>query len=294
MVLADAARATPRQARRFHQDAIRAPAPAYAAAGFRRPSTRRRPMPARCRLARGVARDGTAGDARHTAERGVRTCVAPRSTRARHLRHPLRPRRRAVHRGEGGGRRGRPEAGPRATTRWPRPGLIGLACLAADAIDDVHLVSDKIATIQRDRPVGSNGADRQALFHTTLLAGLAEADAERRERRLRGARASGRCGCGALPGRFPTPPPHDPQLREADERGDELSRRRSAQPASRRSCPARFGGGPTDYQLIERRGGRPAHGQPASSGAPSASSTRSRSSRRCSTFLREPRAARSG
>jgi hypothetical protein len=47
-------------------------------------------------------------------------------------------------------------------------GRIGLACAAPVALDEVHLVSDSLALIQRERPVGGDGAHVGVLLHTTL------------------------------------------------------------------------------------------------------------------------------
>ena len=61
--------------------------------------------------------------------------------------------------------------GSRAASQYAmvEAGAIGVACQAATMPDDVHLLSDKIATIQRDLCVGTTGRTLPALFHTTLL-----------------------------------------------------------------------------------------------------------------------------
>ncbi len=129
-------------------------------------------------------------------------------------------------------------------------GLIGIACLAADAPDDVHLLSDKIATIQRERSVGSNGRTVGALFHTTLLAASPKLmlNVESGDYGVREERS---CGCGALPTGFRS---HLHTIRSYEKLtsegmsflgGDLLS-------LVEHVLPARFGGGPTDYQLVER------------------------------------------
>jgi hypothetical protein len=48
-------------------------------------------------------------------------------------------------------------------------GNIGMQCLHPTAPDSVHLLTDKIAVVQRERPIGASGATVPALFLTTLL-----------------------------------------------------------------------------------------------------------------------------
>jgi hypothetical protein len=63
------------------------------------------------------------------------------------------------------------ETGSRATSYYSMAevGSIGMACAAPVALDDVHLFTDKLAVIQQDKPVGTDGVSIGALFHTTLL-----------------------------------------------------------------------------------------------------------------------------
>ncbi len=128
-------------------------------------------------------------------------------------------------------------------------GAIGIACAGAGAVDDVHLLSDKIASIDRVRSVGGNGTTVKALFHTTLLLSspklmlnVESGDTAVRERRP--------CGCGALPAAFDT---HLHTIRSYEKLtsegmsflgGDLLTLLEEV-------LPARFGGHPTDYQLVE-------------------------------------------
>lgn len=48
-------------------------------------------------------------------------------------------------------------------------GMMGVACARARQIDEVHLLSDKLAFVQRERPVAADGRTVGALSVTTLL-----------------------------------------------------------------------------------------------------------------------------
>jgi hypothetical protein len=63
------------------------------------------------------------------------------------------------------------ESGSRAACHYSMGeiGHIGLACAAPAGLDDVHLLEDKVAVIQRHRPVGADGRSVGALYHTTVL-----------------------------------------------------------------------------------------------------------------------------
>ena len=128
-------------------------------------------------------------------------------------------------------------------------GLIGLACQAGDSPDDVHLVSDKIATIQRDKRVGP-GSVVGSLFHTTLLPASPKVMLNV-ESGDYGVRVDRDCGCGALPSAFRS---HLHTIRSYEKLtsegmnflGDDLLT------LVEQVLPARFGGHPTDYQFVER------------------------------------------
>ena len=47
-------------------------------------------------------------------------------------------------------------------------GRVGIACAAPRALDDVHVALDKLAVIQRERPVGADGDRVGVLLFTTL------------------------------------------------------------------------------------------------------------------------------
>ena len=128
-------------------------------------------------------------------------------------------------------------------------GLIGLACQAGDSPDDVHLVSDKIATIERERRVGQGERLVRALFHTTLLPASPKVMLNV-ESGDYGVRVDRDCGCGALPSAFRS---HLHTIRSYEKLtsegmnflgGDLLT-------LVEQVLPARFGGHPTDYQLEE-------------------------------------------
>jgi hypothetical protein len=129
-------------------------------------------------------------------------------------------------------------------------GMIGLACLAPGAPDDVHLVSDKIATIQRERAVGDDGRTVPALLHSTLLAASPKVMLNV-ESGDYGVLEERTCGCGVLPVAYRR---HLHTIRSYEKLtgegmhflGPDLLLLLET------VLPARFGGQPTDYQLVER------------------------------------------
>jgi hypothetical protein len=129
-------------------------------------------------------------------------------------------------------------------------GMIGLACQAPCAPDDVHLVSDKIATIQRDREVGGNGRTVPGLFHSTLLTAAPKVmlNVESGDYAVADERD---CGCGVLPVGFRR---HLHTIRSYEKLTSEGMHFLGADLLSlvEEVLPARFGGRPTDYQLVER------------------------------------------
>ncbi len=64
-------------------------------------------------------------------------------------------------------------------------GRLGLACGAPEQLDDVHLLTDKIAVVQRPTAPFQGGPEFEALWVTTLVSRRAEADARCRDRGLR-------------------------------------------------------------------------------------------------------------
>jgi hypothetical protein len=129
-------------------------------------------------------------------------------------------------------------------------GAIGIACADAEEVGDVHLLSDKIATIQRQRSVGSNGATVQSLVHTTLLPASPKLmlNVESGDYAVREERA---CGCGGLPASFGT---HLHTIRSYEKLNSEGMSFLGCDLITllEEVLPARFGGHPTDYQLLER------------------------------------------
>lgn len=129
-------------------------------------------------------------------------------------------------------------------------GMIGLACDAPSASDDVHLVSDKVATIQRDKAVGKNGSMVGALFHTTLLPAapkvmlnVESGDYGVLEERI--------CGCGVLPPAFRS---HLHTIRSYEKLTSEGMHFMGTDLLQlvETVLPAKFGGRATDYQMVER------------------------------------------
>ena len=128
-------------------------------------------------------------------------------------------------------------------------GLIGLACQAGESPDDVHLVTDKIATIQRGKRMGP-GSVIGSLYHTTLLPASPKVMLNV-ESGDYGVRVDRDCGCAALPSAFRS---HLHTIRSYEKLtsegmnflGDDLLA------LVEQVLPARFGGHPTDYQFVER------------------------------------------
>jgi hypothetical protein len=129
-------------------------------------------------------------------------------------------------------------------------GFVGMACAAPSThLDEVHLLSDKIAAIQRDRAVGESDLRVGALFYTTLLPScpklMLNVDVGDY-----GIVARDRCGC-----------PFDQlgfQCRLHGIRSyDKLTSEGMTFAGSAflmlvdEVLPAHFGGSPTDYQFVE-------------------------------------------
>jgi hypothetical protein len=147
------------------------------------------------------------------------------------------------------------ETGCRASCHYAmtEAGLIGLACQASEAPDDVHLVEDKIATIQCARQVGDKGETVPALFHTTLLPTTPKVMLNV-ESGDYGVRESRDCGCGALPRAFRS---HLHTIRSYEKLTSEGMHFLGTDILGlvEDVLPARFGGHPTDYQLVEQEQG---------------------------------------
>ncbi len=144
------------------------------------------------------------------------------------------------------------ETGSRAICHYAmvEAGMIGLACLAGTAPDDVHFVSDKIATIQREVRVGRAGSLVGALFHTTLLPASPKLMLNV-ESGDYGVRVERDCECGVLPRSFRR---HLHTIRSYEKLTSEGMNFLGSDLLTlvEQVLPARFGGRPTDYQFVER------------------------------------------
>ena len=128
-------------------------------------------------------------------------------------------------------------------------GLIGLACQSGAAPDDVHLVTDKIATIQRDKRVGRTGSVVGALFHTTLLPASPKLMLNV-ESGDYGVRVDRDCECEVVPPGFQS---HLHTIRSYEKLTSEGMNFLGSDLLTlvEQVLPARFGGRPTDYQFVE-------------------------------------------
>lgn len=147
------------------------------------------------------------------------------------------------------------ETGSRAVCHYNMAeiGQIGIACASPVAIDDVHLLTDKIAVIQRPKSVGISGLSVASLVYTTLLPSCprlmlnVESDDY-------GILEDRDCGCSIGEIGFSK---HLSNIRSYEKLtsegvtflGTELMR------LIEEVLPARFGGSPTDYQLVEEEEG---------------------------------------
>jgi hypothetical protein len=128
-------------------------------------------------------------------------------------------------------------------------GLIALACQAGAAPDDVHLVTDKIATIQRDKRVGRTGSVVGALFHTTLLPASPKLMLNV-ESGDYGVRVDRGCECEVVPRGFQS---HLHTIRSYEKLTSEGMNFLGSDLLTlvEQVLPGRFGGRPTDYQFVE-------------------------------------------
>jgi len=129
-------------------------------------------------------------------------------------------------------------------------GVMGVGCAHPRAVDEVHLLSDKLAFVARERPVAADGRTVRALSITTLLAAspklLINAEIDDY-----GELDEHRCGCPWEALGLTT---HLYGIRSVEKLtsegmsflGGELIR------LLEEVLPARFGGDATSYQLIER------------------------------------------
>ncbi|MGH7799087.1 MAG: hypothetical protein ACREOW_00480 [Thermodesulfobacteriota bacterium] len=147
------------------------------------------------------------------------------------------------------------ESGSRAGCHYSMAeiGNIGIGCANPKDLDDVHLLTDKIALIQRTKPVGNSGLNVGALVYTTLLPSCPRLmlNVESDDYGVLENRA---CGCPIGELGFTR---HLSQIRSYEKLtsegmtflGTELLR------LLEEVLPTRFGGHSTDYQFVEEEEG---------------------------------------
>jgi hypothetical protein len=128
-------------------------------------------------------------------------------------------------------------------------GRIGLACGTPAALDDVHVVTDKVAVLQRRRVLDETGISVGALYCTTITG---------RSRKLMinvetddyGVLEKRQCGCPLGELGLST---HLHGIRSYEKLTSEGNHFLGADLIALvdEVLPSRFGGGPTDYQLVE-------------------------------------------
>ncbi len=132
-------------------------------------------------------------------------------------------------------------------------GLLGVACGDPSDLDDVHLVTDKVAAIQREKEVGGSGLRVPALIYTTLhpscpklMLNVESDDYAVVEERT--------CGCPL--GRLGLST-HLRRIRSYEKLTSEGVTFIGSDLVSllEEVLPGRFGGHPTDYQLVEEENG---------------------------------------
>ncbi len=142
-------------------------------------------------------------------------------------------------------------AGCRAycTYSMTEAGRIAIGCADGGAFDDMHFLSDKLAVLQRERAVGSTGETVGALYFTALLPSSPKLmiNVESDDYAVLSERE---CGCpfGEL-----GLTQHIREVRSYEKLTAEGNHFLGSDLVALvdRILPARFGGGPTDYQLVE-------------------------------------------
>ena len=128
-------------------------------------------------------------------------------------------------------------------------GRIAIGCADGGAFDDMHFLSDKLAVLQRERAVGSTGETVGALYFTALLPSSPKLmiNVESDDYAVLSERE---CGCpfGEL-----GLTQHIREVRSYEKLTAEGNHFLGSDLVALvdRILPARFGGGPTDYQLVE-------------------------------------------
>lgn len=143
------------------------------------------------------------------------------------------------------------EAGCKAAPHYAmaEAGILGIPCASPNALDDVHLGRDKLAVIQREKPVGIGGLSVGALYYTTLLPSspklllnVDSGDYATQEERD--------CSCLIGEIRFRQ---HLHTIRSYEKLTSEGMTFLGSELITlvEEVLPGRFGGHPTDYQLVE-------------------------------------------
>jgi hypothetical protein len=132
-------------------------------------------------------------------------------------------------------------------------GMLGLHCAEPSELDDVHILRDKVAILQRDRRLGPDGPTVGALLFTTLLPSCPKlminvdvGDYGELDERS--------CGCAIGAAGLPL---HLSEIRSYDKLTSEGSTFLGTDLIRlvEETLPARFGGDATDYQLVEEEQG---------------------------------------
>jgi hypothetical protein len=128
-------------------------------------------------------------------------------------------------------------------------GRIGIACGDPMALDDVHFLSDKLAVLQHEKQVDSRGTTVGALAYTSLLPSAPKLliNVESDDYVLLEERTCG-CPVGELGLSL-----HIHRIRSHEKLTSEGNHFLGSDLIALvdEVLPARFGGGPTDYQLVE-------------------------------------------
>jgi hypothetical protein len=132
-------------------------------------------------------------------------------------------------------------------------GRIGITCGAPAALDDVHLADDKLALVQRARPVSADGATVGAFLLTTLLPSSPKVmlNVESDDFGVLEERA---CGCPIGEAGLTR---HVHSIRSFEKLASEGMSFLGGDLVTlvEDVLPARFGGSPVDYQLVEHEVG---------------------------------------
>jgi len=128
-------------------------------------------------------------------------------------------------------------------------GMIGLACAAPGEVDEVHLLKHRVAAIQRPHPVAGSDATVDALYYTTFLPSASRVliNMESGDYAVRRSRT---CHC-ALQALGMNETLHTIRSYEKLTSAGVTFIGTDLYALLERVLPAQFGGGPSDYQLIE-------------------------------------------